>query len=91
MPQPWYKMVPLFWPVLVTVASVGLAAASAETRLEDLTAKVNYIWDNGAPPVAVRLARIDERQEQMVKTLDRVDHKLDELDSKLSTQQHRGR
>lgn len=82
MREPWYRDIPRYWPIIVTALGLTVSAASANTRLADLTDKVDYIWDNGSPPIATRLARIDEREEQMAKTLDRVDHKLDQLEAR---------
>lgn len=76
----WFKDIPLFWPVVATGLGVVVTAASANTRLSDLTDRVDYIWNTGTPATAPLLARIDERQVQMNKTLERIDHKLDLMD-----------
>lgn len=80
--EPWYKGLPLTWPVIATILALAASTASSSARIDDLSAKVQYIWDRGPPPVAERLARMDEREQQMSKTLDRVEHKLDGIDAK---------
>lgn len=78
----WFKRVAHLWPILVTVMGLTVTAASANTRLEDLTDKVAYLYQEGSPAVAVHVAHIDEKQDMMAKQLDRMEDKLDDLDAK---------
>lgn len=85
--MPWLKNLSLAWPIGVTVLGVAFAAASADTRLNDLTVRVGYLYSDGSPAIMPRLTRIEQKQIDMSHTLDRMEHKLDDLDSK----QRRGR
>jgi hypothetical protein len=88
MREPWYKSLPLFWPVVITALGIVATGVSADTKLNETAERVDYIWTNGAPPVATRLARIDERQASMSKTLDLVQAEVHEMDER---QQRGGR
>lgn len=74
-----------YWPILLTAGAVVVSAASATTRLDNLSDRVEYIWSNGTPAESVRLARIEEKQNrieekqiEMTKTLERMETKIDE-------------
>lgn len=71
------KKVVAVWPIVLTAAALTISAASASTRLDELKSRVDYIWDNGSPTVSVRLARMEEKQNQMNEKLDRIEQKLD--------------
>lgn len=80
-----FRRVLAFWPIILTAGAVVVSAANAETRLDHLTERVDYIWNSGPPPIAVRLARIEEKQTQieekqkeMNETLIRIEEKIDD-------------
>lgn len=74
-----------FWPLIVTALAIAVTAGTANAKLESLSDRVDYIWNNGPPPLSIRLARIeekqiriDEKQEELKITLDRIETKLDD-------------
>lgn len=71
------KKIVAYWPIILTALAVTVSAASANTRLDNVNERVQYIWDNGSPSVAVRLARIEEKQDHIDLQLDRIENKLD--------------
>lgn len=73
-----FKKIVAYWPIILTALAVTVSAASANTRLDNLQERVQYIWDNGSPSVAIRLARIEEKQNHMNAQLDRIEEKMDE-------------
>lgn len=79
------KSIMSYWPIILTAGAVVVSAASATTRLDNLSQRVEYIWTNGPPEMSVRLARIEEKQNrieekqiEMSKTLERMETKIDE-------------
>lgn len=88
--EPWYKTLPRFWPIVLTAVGLTVSAASANTRLVELSDRVDYVYANGAPVVSVRLARIETQQAQMAKQLDRMEDKEDKLYDYIDNA-HRGR
>lgn len=71
------KKIVAYWPIILTALAVTVSAASANTRLDNLNDRVDYIWNNGTPSVAVKLARIEEKQNHIDLQLDRIENKLD--------------
>lgn len=79
------KKVLAYWPIILTALAITVTAAEANTRLDFLTDRVEYIWENGPPSQSVRLARIEEKQirieekqKEMNETLIRIEDKIDE-------------
>lgn len=80
-----FRKVIAYWPIILTAGAVVVSAAQANTRLDGLSDKVEYIYQKGAPPTAERLARIEERQiaiekeqKEMNETLVRIEGKIDD-------------
>lgn len=66
-----------WWPVLVTLAAVGVSAVRADSRINDTRERVDYVYAQGSPAVVERLARIEANQVNVSKQLDRIERKLD--------------
>lgn len=74
-----------YWPLIVTVLAIAGTAGAANARLDNLSDRVEYIWNNGPPPLAIRLTRIEEKQthieekqKEMNETLIRIEEKIDD-------------
>lgn len=71
-----------YWPIVVTVLALTVTAADANTRLITLKDRVDYIYTNGPPSQADRLARIETRQEEAAKSLERMQQQLDQIQAR---------
>ncbi len=71
------KKISTYWPIIVTILAITVTAAQANTRLDNLNDRVQYIYTNGSPTTQERLVRIETQQIELSRTLDRVEDKLD--------------
>lgn len=76
-----FKLLQVFWPVALAFATVAVAGVRADAQLVEVGKKVDYLYGNGAPSVAARLARMEERQLVLIETINRMDSKLDAMNT----------
>ncbi len=74
-----------YWPIIVTALAITVTAASANTRLDNVSSRVDYLYNNGSPVEIQQLTRVVQQQNDMLKTLDRVETKVDTLESESHT------
>lgn len=72
------KLIGTFWPLALTFIGVLIAGVRADARITEVQKKADYIYTSGSPPVVERLGRIEERQLVLIKSLERIEKKLDE-------------
>ena len=76
-----FKFLQILWPIGLAISTVAVAGVRADAQLGELDKKVDYLYGNGAPPIAARLARIEERQLVLIETTNKINDKLDRMGS----------
>ena len=76
------KVFQVFWPAGLAAMTLLLAGARADARIDAVEQKATYLYANGAPPIAARLARIEERQLVLIESVNKLNDKLDKGDFK---------
>lgn len=72
-----FKFLQILWPIGLAVSTVAVAGVRADAQLDAVDKKVEYLYGNGSPPIAARLARIEERQLVLIESVNRINDKLD--------------
>lgn len=72
------EMVPVWWPVLITILAVGGFAVRAESQIANHTKQIQAV-ETTLELVPERLARMEATQEAQGKQLDRIEERLEAL------------
>jgi valyl-tRNA synthetase len=66
-----------WWPLVVTALAITVSAAQANTRLDVLNDRVVTIEQTGTVAGNERLARLESQQQELQRSLNRIEQKLD--------------
>jgi len=77
-----FKLLQIFWPIVFALLSIGAVGVRANAKIEEVGQKVDYLYTNGPPSQAARLARIEERQLVLIESVGRMNDKLDAMDTR---------
>lgn len=84
------KLFSALWPVVLFGLVSGASIVSTQAQTAGLDRRLVDIEHNGAPITRERLARMEEGQAMMAKQLDRMETKLNDIDTRTRNRNLRG-
>lgn len=84
------KLFGVFWPALLALLVSGASVAQTTSKVGEIDRRLDVFETSGSPATRERLGRIETSQTLMMKQLDRMEQKIDDLDKRTRDQNLRG-
>lgn len=73
-----FEIVKGFWPVVVSVALMGVAYVRTDAKAGETSDRVTYLYTYGSPAVMPHIASMDSKLDGMQRSLDHMQKIIDE-------------